>query len=106
MILPKKQVELLFHMCTWIGKDQIYRTGLTQDHNLSFMNSTKTSNFRASLSHMNIEGVIKGSSKTRNIARLNYSQKAFDDIVTINTRLAGTIEKNEYINYWRWILSY
>ena len=80
-------------------QDEIYRTGLTQDHNLSFMNSTKTSNFRASLSHMNIEGVIKGSSKTRNIARLNYSQKAFDDIVTINTRLAGTIEKNEYINY-------
>ena len=80
-------------------QNEIYRTGLTQDHNLSFMNGTKNSSFRASLSHMNIEGVIKGSSKTRNIARLNYTQKAFGDIVTINTRLAGTIEKNDYINY-------
>ena len=80
-------------------QNEIYRTGLTQDHNLSFMNGTKNSSFRASISHMNIEGVIKGSSKTRNIARLNYTQKAFGDIVTINTRLAGTIEKNDYINY-------
>lgn len=80
-------------------QDIIYRTGLTQDHNLSVMNATKTSNFRASLSHMNIEGVIKGSAKTRNIGRLNYSQKAFDDFLTINTRLAGTIEHNDYINY-------
>ena len=80
-------------------QNEIYRTGLTQDHNLSFMNGTKNASFRASLSHMNIEGVIKGSSKTRNIARLNYTQKAFGDIVTINTRLAGTIEKNDYINY-------
>lgn len=80
-------------------QDAIYRTGLTQDHNLSIMNGTKTSNFRASLSHMNIEGVIKGSSKTRNIGRLNYSQKAFDDFLTINTRLSGTIEHNDYINY-------
>ena len=80
-------------------QDEIYRTGLTQDHNLSFMNGTKTSNFRASLSHMNIEGVIRGSSKTRSIARLNYSQKAFDDFMTINTRLATTIENNEYVNY-------
>ena len=80
-------------------QNEIYRTGLTQDHNLSFMNGTKNSSFRASLSHMNIEGVIKGSAKTRNIARLNYTQKAFGDIVTINTRLAGTIEKNDYINY-------
>lgn len=80
-------------------QDEIYRTGITHDHTLSFMNGTKTSNFRASLSHMKIEGVIKGSSKQRNIARLNYSQKAFDDILTINTRLAGTIEHNDYVNY-------
>ena len=80
-------------------QDVIYRTGLTQDHNLSIMNGTKSSNFRASLSHMKIEGVIKGSSKTRDIGRLNYSQKALGDFLTINTRLAGTIEKNDYINY-------
>ena len=80
-------------------QDEIFRTGITQDHTLSLMNGTKTSNFRASLSHMNIEGVIKGSSKQRNIARLNYTQKAFDDFLTINTRLAGTIEHNDYVNY-------
>ena len=80
-------------------QDEIFRTGLTQDHNLSFMNGTKTANFRASVSHMKIEGVIQGSSKTRDIARLNYSQKAFGDVMTINTRLSGTIEHNNYINY-------
>ncbi|MBK6564028.1 MAG: SusC/RagA family TonB-linked outer membrane protein [Saprospiraceae bacterium] len=80
-------------------QDEIYRTGLTQDHNLSFMNATKSSNFRASLSHMNIQGVIKGSSKTRSIGRLNYSQNAFNDFMTFHARLATTLEKNNYINY-------
>lgn len=74
-------------------QDEIYRTGLTQDHNLSFMNATKSSNFRASLSHMNIQGVIKGSSKTRSIGRLNYSQNAFNDFMTFHARLATTLEK-------------
>ncbi|MCZ2339809.1 MAG: TonB-dependent receptor, partial [Chitinophagales bacterium] len=33
------------------------------------------------------------------IGRLNYSQKAFGDFLTINTRLSGTIERNNYVNY-------
>lgn len=80
-------------------QDVIFRTGLTQDHNISIMNGSANSNFRASLSHMKIEGVIQGSSKTRDIGRLTYSQKAFGDFLTINSHLAGTIEKNNYINY-------
>lgn len=80
-------------------QDEIFRTGLTQDHNLSFTSSRPNSSFRATLSHMNIEGVLKGSSKTRNIGRLNYSQTAFDGNLTINARLSGTIEKNDYVNY-------
>ncbi len=80
-------------------QDVIYRTGLTQDHNLSVMNATENSSFRASISHMDIQGVIKNSSKIRDIGRLNYSQKAFGDFLTINTRLSGTIERNNYVNY-------
>jgi iron complex outermembrane receptor protein len=80
-------------------QDVIFRTGLTQDHNISFTNSSSKSAFRASFSHLGIEGVIKGSAKTRNIGRLNYTQKAFDDVLTINARLSGTIEHNDYVNY-------
>jgi len=80
-------------------QDVIFRTGLTQDHNISFTNSSSNSSFRASFSNLNIQGVIKGSSKTRNIGRLNYTQKAFDDVLTINARLSGTIEHNDYVNY-------
>jgi TonB-dependent starch-binding outer membrane protein SusC len=80
-------------------QDEIYRSGMTRDYNLSFTNSSKNSAIRTSLSHLNIEGVIKGSAKTRDIGRLNYTQNALNNVLTLNTVLSGTIEHNDYINY-------
>lgn len=80
-------------------QDEIYRSGLTQSHNLSFSGADNNSSYRASISHSNITGVLKGSSKQRSIGRLQFTQKGMNDRLTLQAILSGTIEKNEYVNY-------
>ncbi|MDA8886515.1 SusC/RagA family TonB-linked outer membrane protein [Bacteroidia bacterium] len=79
--------------------DEIYRTGISTQQTIAISQSTVNNSIRASISSNNIEGVIKNSSKERHIGRVNYSQRAFDDKLSINARLSGTVEHNDYINY-------
>jgi iron complex outermembrane receptor protein len=80
-------------------QDEIFRSGLTQSHTLSFSGSDSNSSYRASLGYNDIEGVIKGSGKERYIGRMNLTQKTLNDRLTLQARLSGTIENNEYVNY-------
>ncbi|MEZ4906424.1 MAG: SusC/RagA family TonB-linked outer membrane protein [Saprospiraceae bacterium] len=80
-------------------QDEIYRSGLTQSHTLAFSGADKNSYYRASLNYNDITGVLIGSSKQRSIGRLQFSQKAIDNRLTLTALLSGTIEKNEYVNY-------
>ena len=80
-------------------QDEIYRSGLTQSHNIAFSGSDENSSYRASLSRSDITGVMEGSGKERTIGRLNLTQKALDDKLTLSARISGTMEHNDYINY-------
>lgn len=80
-------------------QDEIYRSGLTQSHDLAFSGADDNSSYRASISHNDITGVLEGSSKQRNIGRLNITQKALNDKLTLQARLSGTMEHNDYVNY-------
>jgi len=80
-------------------QDEIFRTGISQSHNFAVSGGTDATAYRASVTHANWEGVVKGTSKTRTIGRLNLTQKAINDRLTINASLAGTIEANDYIDY-------
>jgi iron complex outermembrane receptor protein len=79
--------------------DEIYRTGISQQHTLAFSKNDDNTSYRASISANNLTGVLKGTRKDRYIARLNVAQKAFDDKVTFTARLSGTIESNQYVKY-------
>lgn len=79
--------------------DEIYRTGISQQHTLAFSKSDENTNLRASVSANNLTGVLKGTRKDRYIARLNIAQKALDDKLTLTARLSATIENNEYVQY-------
>lgn len=79
--------------------DEIYRTGLLHDQTLSFSSSDENSNYRASISHLNIDGLLLGSAKQRSIGRLNFTQKGLQDKLTVQARLSGTVENNNYVNY-------
>lgn len=80
-------------------QDEIYRTGLSQNYNLAASGGTENSTYRVSLTHTGFEGVVKGTSKQRTIGRINMSQKAINNRLTLSASLAGTIEANDYIDY-------
>lgn len=79
--------------------DEIYRTGISQQHTFAISKTDDNTSFRASLSSNNLAGVLRGTRKDRYIARINVAQKAFDDKVTFTARLSGTLEQNQYVQY-------
>ena len=83
-------------------QNEVYRNGSSQNYNLAFSGGDGSTNYRASIAHVNYTGAIKGSDKTRTIGRINLDQKALNDKLTIMSGLAATIEHNNYINYGGW----
>lgn len=80
-------------------QDQIFRTGFSRVNSLAVSGGSETGNYRASISNSDFEGAIKNSGKNRTVGRLNLTQKAFNDKMTIDVGLSTTIEKNDYVNY-------
>lgn len=80
-------------------QDEIFRTGMSQNYALAFTGATNRGAYRASLSHQDFTGVVIGSEKMRTIARLNIDDKFLDDRLVISAGLAGSFEKNDYVNY-------
>ncbi|MBI9066795.1 MAG: SusC/RagA family TonB-linked outer membrane protein [Salinivirgaceae bacterium] len=80
-------------------QDEIFRTGITQNYNLSASGGTEKSNYFASVTHSNWEGVINGSGKERTIGKLNVTHKGLNDKLTLTGGLTVAFEKNELINY-------
>jgi len=80
-------------------QDEIYRSGISQLHTLSFSGADANSSYRASISANEVLGVMKGSGKERYIGRLNLSQRTLDDRLIIQGRMSATIEHNDYVSY-------
>lgn len=80
-------------------QDEIYRQGISQSYNFAVSGGDENSTYRASVTRLDLDGVLIGSAKERTIGRLNLTQKAFDGRLTVKTSLAGTIEGNDYISY-------
>ena len=79
--------------------DEIYRTGVSQQHTVAVSKTDENTTYRLSLSTNSLTGVLKGTDKTRNIARFNIAQKALDDKLTISARVSATLEENNYVKY-------
>ncbi|MCL6217292.1 SusC/RagA family TonB-linked outer membrane protein [Zunongwangia pacifica] len=65
-------------------QDEITRTAFSQVHNLSYSDSYKTGNYRASLSYADQEGIIENSSLERISGRFNITQRLFEDKLKLN----------------------
>ncbi len=73
---------------------EIMRTGITHSHSLSMSGSSKSSNYRASISYLNQEGVVKDNSLERYNARLSFNQKALDD--KLDLTFTGVMTQRDY----------
>lgn len=69
-------------------QDEIFRTGVTQSHNLSFGGGDKTTNYLFSLGYLDQEGVIEESSLKRFSVRFNGTKKFIQDRLTIGVQLS------------------
>ena len=68
-------------------QDEIYRTALSQSHYISFSAGTPQTQYRASLSYLNQQGVVINSELKRYSARLNVSHSMLDGKLRLGLRL-------------------
>ncbi len=83
----------------------ITRIGYVHNHHVAFSGGTEQSNYRASIGFMDHKTVIKVNEYKNFAAKLDLSQKAFDDLLTINMGVIGSSQNNHYI-FDQWKLFY
>ena len=77
----------------------IERTGFVQNHHVAFGGGTETANYRASLGMMDHQRVIKTNHLRNYIAKLDISQQAFDDVLTVDLGIFGSLQKAAYLPF-------
>ena len=76
---------------------EIFRTGKSQNHTLAVAGGSESTKYRASYGYQDFEGVLKNTSKTKNIIRINTTTKSLNDKLTVSINSSGTFEKNSYV---------
>ncbi len=69
-------------------QDEIYRTGITHNHNLSYGGSSSKGDYLFSLGFQDQDGIVENSGMKRISARFNGSRKFIDDRLKVSTQFA------------------
>lgn len=77
-------------------QDQVYRTAISTDHNISLTGSTKNMPYRASVGYTLNNGTIKTSQMQRVTAAINLNPSFFDKHLTFNLNAKGMYIYNSY----------
>ena len=73
------------HDTDW--QDEISRTAISHRHDISYSNSIKSGNYRASISFDDQQGVIENSGMERITGRLNFNNNFFNDKLEFGAQL-------------------
>ena len=76
-------------------QDEIYKTALSQNHNLSFAGGSATANYRASFGYSKEDGIINDGGLTKYNGRINAIHKALDGKLNMTTTLAYSVIEND-----------
>ena len=77
-------------------QDEIFRTGLATDQNFSVAGKVAFLPFRASVGYNTEKGTLYTSHYDRYTATLNLSPKFFDDHLSLDVNVKGTINKTRF----------
>ncbi len=88
----------------WFG--EIMRTGVTQNHSLSFSGGGEDHNYMASASYMDVQGVVKGNSMNRFNFRFSFNQFALNNKLQISFTGNAVMGDNSPTNNQNFILAY
>ena len=69
-------------------QDEIYRTAITQSHNLSYSGGNEKSNYYASFGYFDQEGIIEGSGLEKFTGKINVSKKLLNDKLSLSTDIS------------------
>jgi iron complex outermembrane receptor protein len=78
--------------------DVITRTGLSQAYNLALNGAGEKSSYRVSFNYRKGNGVVKSTGFDHYNGRLNFTQKALNDMITFDLNLAATMRNEDYIS--------
>lgn len=82
------------HNTDW--QDEIFRTGVSQNYNLGWGISKRSTHLRVSGSYDDIQGIIKTSDLKRLTGRLNLTQKFINDKLSFDVNVTYSNVKNSY----------
>lgn len=78
--------------------DEILRTGLTQNHKISFGNGNEDSNYNVSLGVLDQKGLVKTSNSRRFNLKLDATQLYFDNKLKIEAGMFGSRTSNNRLH--------
>lgn len=74
----------------WVN--EVYRTGYSQNHNLSLLGGTENSTYRASVNFLDQKGIAKTNDMQRINASMSFDQKALDGKLRVQLNANATLE--------------
>lgn len=80
-------------------QNEIYRIGITQNHNVSVGGASDKSNYRISGTWSDYQGVVRGTEKQRFIGNATVMQKLLKDKLVVDGSISGTFEENDYEDF-------
>jgi len=78
----------------WI--DEITQTAFTQTYGVAANGGTNNANYRMSFNYRDGEGVIKGTGFDQLSGRVNLTQKALNDMLTLDFNFSGSMRNEQY----------
>lgn len=79
-------------------QDEIYRTALGTDHNLSMTGTLKNMPYRVSVGYTNQNGTLKSNNYQRLNASVGLSPKFFDKHLSVDLNLKGSLENEKPVS--------
>ncbi len=77
-------------------QDEIYRTSVSHDHNVSIQGALKSLPYRLSLGYTDQQGILRTSDFQRATAALNLNPSFLDDHLTLNLSAKGMYAETQY----------
>ena len=74
-------------------------TGFVQNHHIAFGGGTEKANYRASVGYQRHKAVIKTQDYQNIIAKLDITQMAFDNHLTVDLGMVGSVQKRDYLPF-------
>jgi iron complex outermembrane receptor protein len=79
-------------------QSEIYRSAISQDHNISATGSYKTMPYRFSYGYTNEQGILENTDMKRNSLTLNLNPTFLNDDLKVNINAKGSFSKNNFGN--------